>query len=81
MSVMKCVTESVFSEFAKVRASCAFAPYVPTRLRAFVCVCVCVFTSIHREGFICLGLEFQGTDQQCCVEDVSFLCQVSSSIL
>ena len=21
-------------------------------------VCVCVFRSIHREGFICLGLEF-----------------------
>ena len=25
-------------------------------------LCVCVFTSIHREGFICLGLEFQVTD-------------------
>ena len=28
------------------------------------CVCVCVFTLIHREGFICLRLEFQGTDQR-----------------
>ena len=25
-------------------------------------VCVCVFTSIHLEGFICLGLVVQGTD-------------------
>ena len=44
-------------------------------------LCVCVFTSIHLEGFICLGLEVQGTDQRCCVEDVIFLCQVPSSIL
>ena len=44
-------------------------------------VCVCVFTSIHLEGFICLGLEVQGTDQRCCVEDVIFLCQFPSSIL
>ena len=43
--------------------------------------CVCVFMSIHLEGFICLGLEFQGTDQRCCVEDVIFLCQVPSLIL
>ena len=43
--------------------------------------CVCVFTSIHLEGFICLGLEVQGTDQRCCVEDVIFLCQVPSTIL
>ena len=42
---------------------------------------VCVFTSIHREGFICLNqLEYQGTDQQCYVEDVDFLCQVPSSL-
>ena len=47
-----------------------------------VCVCVCVFTSIHCEGFICLDqLECQGTDQQCYVKDVSFLCQVPSSLL
>ena len=46
-----------------------------------VCVCVCVFTSIHCEGFIYLGLEIQGTGQQCCVEDISFLCQVSLSLL
>ena len=53
-------------------------------VRVCVCVCVCVcvlFTTIHREGFIYLGLEFQGTDQQYCVEDVAFLCQVPSSIL
>ena len=37
--------------------------------------------SIHREGFICLGLEFQGINQQCFVEDVSFLCQVPSLLL
>ena len=46
-----------------------------------LCVCVFVFTSIHCEGFIYLGLEIQGTDQQCCVEDISFLCQVSLSLL
>ena len=45
------------------------------------CVCVCVFTSVHREGFACLELELQETDQQCFVEDVSFLCQVLSSLL
>ena len=39
-----------------------------------VCVCVYVFTSIHREGIIFLGLEFQDTDQRCCIEEVSFLC-------
>ena len=44
-------------------------------------VCVCVFTSIHLEDFICLGLVVQGTDQRCCVEDVFFLYQVPSSIL
>ena len=43
---------------------------------------MCVFASIHREGFICLHqLECQGTDQRCCVEDVSFLRQVCSSLL
>ena len=56
-------------------------------LLAFVCVCVCVcvcvsmcvfvFTSIHREDFICPSLEFQETDQRC-DEDISFLCQVPS---
>ena len=47
-----------------------------------VCVCVCVFMSIHLEGFICLKLfECQGTDQWYCVEDISFLCQVPSSLL
>ena len=55
---------------------------------ACVCVCVCVCarmfvcTSIHPEGFICLvQLECQGADQRCCVEDVSFLYQVPSSLL
>ena len=52
-----------------------------TDFRDCVCVCVCVCTSIHLEGFICLGLEVQGTDQRCCVEDVIFLCLVPSSIL
>ena len=47
-----------------------------------VCVCVCLFTSIQREDFICLGqLECQGTGQRYCVEDISFLCQVPSSLL
>ena len=41
------------------------------------CVCVCVCTSINREGLICHDqLENHEPDQQCCVEDVSFLCQV-----
>ena len=49
-----------------------------------VCVCVCVFVcnSIHSEGFICLDqLDYQGTDQWCCVEDVYFLCYVLVSLL
>ena len=55
-----------------------------------VCVCVClrpfyplcVLTSIHREGFICREqLECLRADQGCCVEDVSFVCQVPSSLL
>ena len=33
-----------------------------------------MFLPSHREGFICLDqLEPHGTDQRCCVEDVSFL--------
>ena len=39
---------------------------------------ICVFTSIHREEFICLGWEFQGIDQRHCVEDVSFFCHIPS---
>ena len=43
---------------------------------------VCVFTSIHREGFICLNqLGYQGTDKRCYIEDVNFLCQALSSQL
>ena len=38
---------------------------------------VCVFTLIDHEGFICLDqLKYQGTNQRCCVEDVSLLCEV-----
>ena len=45
-------------------------------------ICVSVFPSIHRKGFICLEqLECQGTDQRCCVEEVSFLRQVPPSLL
>ena len=45
-------------------------------------MCVCLFTSIHREGFICPDqLESQGAAERCYAEDVSFLCQVSSSLL
>ena len=55
-------------------------------VRVCVCVCVCVCVrasmSIHCEGFICLEqLECQGTDQRCCVEDVSFLHIVPSLLL
>ena len=57
------------------------APNSFSHLLLFACVCLCVFTSIHREGFISLGLEFQGTDQRRCVKDVSFLFQVPSSLL
>ena len=46
-------------------------------LNICVCVCVCVFHVIHREDFIGFEqLECQGTDQRCCAEVVSFLCQV-----
>ena len=48
---------------------------------ACVRVCVCVCTSIHRKGFICLDqLKYQGTDQRCYVEDVSFIYQVPLSV-
>ena len=47
-----------------------------------VCVCACVFVYIHREGVIYLKqFKYQGTDQQCCIEEVSFLRQVPSSLL
>ena len=51
-----------------------------------VCVCVracmCVFTCIHREDFICLDqVEYPRTDQRCYVEDVEFLCRFPSSLL
>ena len=50
-------------------------------LKCHLALCVC-FTSIHREGFICLEqFEYQETDQRCCAEDVSFLFQVPSSLL
>lgn len=36
-----------------------------------VCVCACVFTCIHLEGFICLHYIWcWETYQRCCVEDV-----------
>ena len=55
---------------------------VTNRTNLSVNLFVTVFTLIHREGFICLEqLECQGTDQQCCVEDVSFVRQVLSSLL
>ena len=46
------------------------------RARARVCVWLCVFTSFHREGFIC-----QETDQRCCADDVGFLCRFPSWLL
>ena len=46
------------------------------RARARVCVWLCVFTSFHREGFICLE-----TDQRCCADDVGFLCRFPSWLL
>ena len=52
------------------------------RLMSFDTFACVRFTSIHREDFICLEeLECQGTDQWCCAEDVSFLHQVSSSLI
>ena len=64
-------------------AVCSFDRHFEVILIEYVCVCVClcvcVFPSIHGEGFICLEqLEYQGTDQRCCVEDASFLHQVPS---
>ena len=47
-----------------------------------VCVCVCVSTFIYRESFICLDqMGYQGTDQQCYVEDVEFLYRLPLSLL
>ena len=47
-----------------------------------VCVCMCVCTFIHHEAFICLDqLGYQGTDQQCYVEDIEFLCWFPSLLL
>ena len=49
-----------------------------------VCFCVwgCVFTSIHREGFIFQDqVRYLRTDQRCYFEDVNFLCQVPSPLL
>ena len=34
---------------------------------------VCVFASIHLEGFICLEQLYQETNQRCCVEDLQRL--------
>ena len=46
------------------------------------CVCMCVCTFIHHEAFICLDqLGYQGTDQQCYVEDIEFLCWFPSLLL
>ena len=91
LSVLKCSSAYVLTWSACFFVLC---PYVLTCLTclmcsisyvlAGVCVCVCVcvwvFTSIHRKGFTCLSLKFQGADQWCCVE-VTFLCQVPSSLL
>ena len=62
-----------------------FTHFLTTYVCVYVidrCVCMCVFTSIHREGFICLDqLDWQGKDQRCFVEDISVLCQFPSSLL
>ena len=56
--------------------------YVENKLRIKHLVVLCVCTSIHREGFICLDrVGYHGTDQRCSVENVNFLCQVLSSLL
>ena len=44
----------------------------------FVCVFVCLRPSTVKASS---WLEFQGTDQQCCVEGVCFPCQVALSLL
>ena len=40
-----------------------FGRVLNTLLLLCVYVCMCVFTSIYRKGFIYLGLEVQGVDQ------------------
>ena len=46
----------------------------------FMCVCMCLCMCLR--PFTCLEqLECQVTDQQCCVEDVSFFCEVHSSLI
>ena len=56
-------------------------PIVDTRLCVSACVCVCVYVHslwrLHLSG----QLESQGRDQGCCVEDVSLLRRVPSSLL
>ena len=55
--------------------------YVENKLCIKHLVALCVCTTIHREGFICLDrVGYDGTDQRCSVEDVNFLCQVLSSL-
>ena len=72
----------IFAAWLRVAAVCKQQVYRTPCVCVCVYVCVYVFTSIHCEGFICLDqLEYQGTDQRCCVENVSFLCQVLSSLL
>ena len=84
--VFKCLRAHVLSMLFCFMSLCAYMSNMLdvlnylTFLQVCVFVCVCVFTSIHRKGFTCLWLKFQGTDQRCCVE-VTFLCQVLSSLL
>ena len=46
-----------------------------------LCVCVCLRTSTVKPSSVWNSWECQGTDQQCCVEDVGFLCWFPSSLL
>ena len=47
----------------------------------FVGVCVCVCVCVCLRPFTVKDWDCQGTDQQCCVEDVGFLCRFPSSLL
>ena len=50
-------------------------------VRARVCVCVCVRPFTVKVSSVWISWYYQGPDQQCCVEDFIFLCQVPSSLL
>ena len=55
---------------------------VHVRARVCVCVCVCCLSpTTVKASSLWNNWHCQGTDQQCCVEDVGLLCQFPSSVL